>query len=79
MISPDGENIAFLSAPLTGDGSASLYSVPIEGGDPVKICDGISISRTTSSNAISRPCNFGYSYGSKSVNIVFLVEWRKVQ
>ncbi len=77
VISPDGRNVAFLSAPKQGNGNASLYYVPIDGGEPVKICDDISVSRTNVNNITSRPAH--YRYSSTSNNIVFLTEWTDIQ
>lgn len=73
VISPDGRNVAFLSAPKQGNGNASLYSVPIDGGEPVRICDDISVNRTSVNNVSSRPAN--YTYSSAGNSIAFLTEW----
>lgn len=78
IISPDGRNVAFLSAPKQGNGNASLYYVPIGGGEPVKICDDISVGRTSTNNVVSRPNSSGYS-GLTSNSIVFLTEWTDIQ
>ncbi len=78
VISPDGKNVAFLSAPKQGDGSASLYYVPIDGGEPVKICDDISVGRTGTNNVLSRPNSSGYS-SSTGNSIAFLTEWTDIR
>lgn len=75
VISPDGRNVAFLSAPKQGNGNASLYSVPIDGGEPVKICDDIPVSRTSVNNVTSRPAYLRYD----STDIVFLTEWAEIR
>lgn len=76
VISPNGENVAFLSAPKMG-GSASLYSVSIDGGEPVKIYDDIAVGRTSTQNVVSRPNSSGY--GSPAYSIVFLIEWNDIR
>lgn len=75
IISPEGGCVAFLSAPKQGNGDASLYSVSIDGGEPVKICDDISVNRNLFNNAASRPVNYSYS-SAESSDVVFLAEWR---
>lgn len=76
IVSPNGKSVAFLSAPIN-DGDAALYVVPINGGDPVKICDSMAIGRTTAGNAGSRPnlLETGTISGNKQ-NIFFLLDWK---
>ncbi len=73
VVSPDGEKIAFLSAPYnTGD--ASVYYVSTEGGDPVKICEGISVHRGMG-KIETRPHDVSISLGEKG-SFCFLMEWK---
>ena len=37
VISPDGNMVAFLSYPATGNGNTKLYKMPLSGGDPIEI------------------------------------------
>lgn len=37
VISPDGNMVAFLSQPATGNGNTKLYKMPLSGGDPVNV------------------------------------------
>lgn len=68
VISPDRKSVAFLSAPASGTGSASLYTVPITGGEPMKICGDIPSGRGSTGYTITRPTS-----GS---TVYFLLEWR---
>lgn len=68
VISPDGESVAFLSAPVNGTGSASLYIVPVTGGEPVKICGDIPSGRGSTGYTITRPAS--------NITVYFLLEWK---
>lgn len=41
VIDPTGETVAFLSAPVYGTGSSALYSVPLNGGEPVLVSEAL--------------------------------------
>lgn len=41
VINPSGDSIAFLSIPRSGNGSASIYTIPLNGGEPQKVCENI--------------------------------------
>lgn len=72
VVSPDGKSVAFLSAgEYTGD--ASVYYVSIDGGNPIKLCDGISMGRTLNSNVPSRLNNVDTVYGN--ADYAFLLDW----
>lgn len=68
VISPDGKSVAFLSAPVNGTGSASLYIVPVTGGEPVKICEDIPSGRGSTGYTITRPAS--------NTTVYFLIEWK---
>ncbi|MCM1046465.1 MAG: hypothetical protein NC417_13245 [Candidatus Gastranaerophilales bacterium] len=68
VISPDGETVAFLSAPANATGSASLYTVPLTGGEPVKLCEDIPSGRGSTNYIITRPSSGSVVY--------FLLEWK---
>lgn len=72
VVSPDGKTIAFLSTAANGD--ASIYTVPIEGGNPIKLCDGIPISRTYSGTVPSRACHYSEAVGYNP-DYAFLLDW----
>lgn len=72
VVSPDGSQIAFLSAPVSGTGSASLYVTGIDGGDPVKLVDGLASGRDdNSSRMCTRP-------GQGANSLCVLLEWRGI-
>ncbi len=71
VVSPDGKSVAFLSAGKSED--AAIYSVPIDGGTPVKLCDGISTGRNAQSNVPSRVNDNGGVYGKGGYS--FLLDW----
>ncbi len=62
-----------MSAPHnTGD--ASVYYVSTEGGDPVKICEGISVHRRMG-KIETRPDDVSISLNEKG-SFCFLMEWK---
>lgn len=74
IVDPSGKEIAFLSA-LKSGGNAAIYRVSTNGGEPVKICEGISVGRTLHSNVASRIHAGEVIYG-RTKNISFLLDWK---
>lgn len=66
VASPDGESVAFISAPTSGAKTAALYITSVDGGEPVKILD------ISSSQGVLKMPAFG-----ASGTAYFLLEWRK--
>lgn len=73
IISPDKESIAFLSAPAEGTGNVALYITSVDGGEPVKVLDDITLGRSRTGEILTRP--IGQYLGGASV--CFLLEWRQ--
>ena len=69
VISPDGQSVAFLSAPASGTGNAALYITSINGGEPVKISEDIPSGRGSTGYILTRP--------ESQKTVYFLLEWRK--
>lgn len=50
VCSPDGHQVAFLSMPITGNGSPEIFIIPFDGGDPEKLdCDLVFSNDTSAS------------------------------
>lgn len=74
VVSPDGQNVAFLSAPST-DGNASIYYTSVNGGEPKKIYDGISVGRSSISLNVPSRLHINDML-SKNASTVFLLDWK---
>lgn len=74
VVSPDGQNVAFLSAPST-DGNASIYYTSVNGGEPKKIYDSISVGRSSISLNVPSRLHTNDML-SRNASIVFLLDWK---
>lgn len=68
-LSPDGTQVAFISAPLTGMESPDIFIVPINGGEPKKVASHSFIMTDTN-------VDFDFYSLSAGKNCCTLIDWR---
>lgn len=73
VINPSGDSIAFLSIPRSGNGNASIYTIPLNGGEPQKVCENIS-GADNKADPVTRPQRWFVNYSFSHAPI--LLDWK---